>query len=184
MSEVVRVAGYSRVETPCQSDPNLFYADSDRSKQEAKKMCGTCGVRDRCFNQAKEDNESFGIWGGVDFSKPFVRDPNKCQKGLHQLPKNRENNRCDRCAKAYKKQYNAQPRVKTMREESNRKASREKKNKLGATCRSGNHVLTSANSEKRSDGALMCLECSQGKQRVRFRNDKGVRDGYGFGTSQ
>lgn len=184
MSEVVRVAGYSRVETPCQSKPDLFYADTDRGKQEAKKICGTCGVRDRCFNQAREDGEKFGIWGGVDFSQEEVKDPDKCQKGLHRLPKNRQNNRCHRCAKEYKKAYNAQPRVRIMREQSNRKASREKKNKLGGTCRSGNHVLTKANTDTRSDGALMCLECAQGKQRVRFRNDKGVRDGYGFGTSE
>jgi hypothetical protein len=184
MTEVVRVAGYSRVETPCQRNPDLFFADSDRGKQEAKKICATCGVRDRCFNQAKEDGEKFGVWGGVDFSKEEVKDPNKCQKGLHRLPKDRVNNRCERCAKDYKKAYNAQPHVKAAREESNRKRSRARKNRLGGTCHSGQHVLTKANTDTRSDGALMCLDCYQSPRIVRFRNDKGVRDGYGFGTSQ
>jgi hypothetical protein len=184
MSDVVRVAGYSRVETPCQSNPNLFFSDADRGRQEAKKICGTCPVRARCFDQAREDGEKFGVWGGVDFSKEEVKNPDKCQKGIHRLPKVRDNNKCKKCAQEYKKEYNSKPEIARARKESNRQRSRDKKNALGQPCRSGQHILTNVNSERRSDGALMCLECVQSPRIRRFRNDKGVRDGHGFSHSK
>lgn len=184
MTEVVRVAGYSRVETPCQSNPNLFYSDSDRDKQEAKKICGTCSVRGRCLNQAKEDGEKFGIWGGEDFSGSKGPGPDICFKGIHRLPKERTNNKCKECEKENKKIYHAKPHVKELRRASNQRKSAKRNNRIGGTCRSGQHVLTPANTDRRSDGAIMCLDCYQGPRIKKFRTDKGVRDGYGFGTSQ
>jgi hypothetical protein len=189
MDEVMKVAGFSRVETPCQIDPDLFYSEIGRDKLKAKSICGTCDVRDRCFNQAKDAQERFGIWGGVDFSVEETRDPNKCRKQIHRLPRDRTNNRCEKCAKEYKKAYNARPDVAAARLESNRKGSLAKKNRIGGHCRSGKHLLTKENTELKIDGrspngTLSCLQCLQGPQKVRFRNDKGVRDGYGFGTSQ
>lgn len=34
---------------------------------EAIAVCKTCPVRKECFNYAKQNDERFGVWGGVDF---------------------------------------------------------------------------------------------------------------------
>lgn len=30
-------------------------------------ICQTCTVRKECFNFAKQNGETFGVWGGIDF---------------------------------------------------------------------------------------------------------------------
>lgn len=30
-------------------------------------VCKTCDVRKECFNFAKQNGETFGVWGGIDF---------------------------------------------------------------------------------------------------------------------
>lgn len=184
MSDVVRVAGFTRVSTPCQSDPDIFYSDKEKDKTKAKEMCSGCSVKSRCFRQATEENEKFGIWGGVEFNNPKALGPEMCFNGVHRLPKERTNNKCSECAKENKKLYHARPEVKEARRISSKNRSSQRNNRIGGLCRSKQHVLTPANTDRRSDGALMCLDCYQSPRIKRFRSDKGVRDGYGFGTSQ
>jgi len=50
-----------------QVDPDLFYADkSDWSMTiKAKLVCRECPVRAQCLSYALENNEVFGVWGGM-----------------------------------------------------------------------------------------------------------------------
>lgn len=51
------------------TDPDLFQAfwdeKSGKSRARAKAVCETCGIKDRCLEEALADNEIFGIWGGT-----------------------------------------------------------------------------------------------------------------------
>jgi WhiB family transcriptional regulator, redox-sensing transcriptional regulator len=56
------------------SEGALFYpADSAERKEDrlereliAKRICGSCGVREECLEAALERHESYGIWGGLN----------------------------------------------------------------------------------------------------------------------
>ena len=53
-------------------DPEIFFLPygarmSDKRKriQEAKKICGTCVVVEKCLTFAIETEQEFGVWGGL-----------------------------------------------------------------------------------------------------------------------
>lgn len=48
-----------------QADPEAFYPEKGGSTREAKKLCQTCDVREECLQSALENDERFGIWGGL-----------------------------------------------------------------------------------------------------------------------
>jgi WhiB family redox-sensing transcriptional regulator len=48
-----------------QTDPEAFFPEKGGSTREAKKICGTCEVRNSCLDYALENDERFGIWGGL-----------------------------------------------------------------------------------------------------------------------
>lgn len=48
-----------------QTDPESFYPDKGGSTREAKKVCLSCEVRDECLEYALDNDERFGIWGGL-----------------------------------------------------------------------------------------------------------------------
>jgi WhiB family transcriptional regulator, redox-sensing transcriptional regulator len=48
-----------------QTDPEAFFPEKGGSTREAKKICGSCEVRNRCLEYALENDERFGIWGGL-----------------------------------------------------------------------------------------------------------------------
>jgi hypothetical protein len=48
-----------------QTDPDAFFPEKGASNREAKKVCGGCEVRAECLNYALENDERFGIWGGL-----------------------------------------------------------------------------------------------------------------------
>ena len=48
-----------------QTDPEAFFPEKGGSTREAKKICGGCEVRNRCLEYALENDERFGIWGGL-----------------------------------------------------------------------------------------------------------------------
>ena len=50
-----------------QTDPELFFADKgDWNKViRAKLVCRQCQVREKCLAWALENNERFGVWGGM-----------------------------------------------------------------------------------------------------------------------
>ncbi|MGL4173733.1 MAG: WhiB family transcriptional regulator [Actinomycetota bacterium] len=48
-----------------QTDPEAFFPEKGGSTREAKKICLSCEVRSECLGYALENDERFGIWGGL-----------------------------------------------------------------------------------------------------------------------
>ena len=48
-----------------QTDPEAFFPEKGGSTREAKRICESCGVRQECLEYALENDERFGIWGGL-----------------------------------------------------------------------------------------------------------------------
>jgi len=46
-------------------DPELFFPERGASTNEAKAVCAGCVVRDACLEYAMDNNERWGIWGGL-----------------------------------------------------------------------------------------------------------------------
>lgn len=48
-----------------QTDPEAFFPEKGGSTRDAKRICGTCEVRGECLEYALQNDERFGIWGGL-----------------------------------------------------------------------------------------------------------------------
>jgi WhiB family redox-sensing transcriptional regulator len=46
-------------------EPELFFPISDADALDAKRVCATCAVRDRCLDYAIQTREFDGVWGGL-----------------------------------------------------------------------------------------------------------------------
>ncbi len=68
MSEsVVRALDEAGAEPPCQSAPDLFFAEAPADLEAAKVLCLDCPVRLLCLAAALERREPWGVWGGEVF---------------------------------------------------------------------------------------------------------------------
>lgn len=47
-----------------QVDYEMFFPEKGGSTADAKRLCGTCDVREDCLRYAIDHHERFGIWGG------------------------------------------------------------------------------------------------------------------------
>ncbi|MHA7987242.1 WhiB family transcriptional regulator [Rathayibacter sp. CAU 1779] len=48
-----------------QTDPEAFFPEKGGSTRDAKKICTSCEVRSQCLEYALQNDERFGIWGGL-----------------------------------------------------------------------------------------------------------------------
>jgi WhiB family redox-sensing transcriptional regulator len=48
-----------------ETDPEAFFPEKGGSTREAKRVCMSCEVRVQCLDYALENDERFGIWGGL-----------------------------------------------------------------------------------------------------------------------
>ena len=48
-----------------QTDPEAFFPEKGGSTRDAKRVCQSCEVRVECLEYAMEQDERFGIWGGL-----------------------------------------------------------------------------------------------------------------------
>lgn len=48
-----------------QTDPEAFFPEKGGSTRDAKSICASCTVRAECLEYALENDERFGIWGGL-----------------------------------------------------------------------------------------------------------------------
>lgn len=51
-----------------QVDPAPFYPEDGGSIRPAKQVCAMCPVRDQCRAYALENDEQWGVWGGMSES--------------------------------------------------------------------------------------------------------------------
>ncbi len=61
-----------------QIDPEMFFPDKGGSTREAKSICARCPVAAECLDYALDNDERFGIWGGLS-----ERDRRVIKKALH-----------------------------------------------------------------------------------------------------
>lgn len=43
----------------------FFHDKSEANRRRAKAVCDKCPVKERCLEEALNDNEIFGVWGGT-----------------------------------------------------------------------------------------------------------------------
>ena len=48
-----------------QTDPESFFPEKGGSTRDAKRICSSCDVRGECLEYALQNDERFGIWGGL-----------------------------------------------------------------------------------------------------------------------
>ena len=48
-----------------QTDPDIFFPEKGGSTRDAKRICTGCEVKAQCLDYALENDERFGIWGGL-----------------------------------------------------------------------------------------------------------------------
>ncbi len=48
-----------------QTDPEAFFPEKGGSTRDAKKICASCEVTEQCLKYALDNDERFGIWGGL-----------------------------------------------------------------------------------------------------------------------
>jgi WhiB family transcriptional regulator, redox-sensing transcriptional regulator len=48
-----------------QTDPEAFFPEKGGSTRDAKRICTTCEVKAQCLDYALQNDERFGIWGGL-----------------------------------------------------------------------------------------------------------------------
>ena len=48
-----------------ETDPESFFPEKGGSTREAKRICASCEVRGECLEYALENDERFGIGGGL-----------------------------------------------------------------------------------------------------------------------
>ena len=58
-------AGWQEKALCAQTDPEAFFPEKGGSTREAKRVCGSCEVRAECLEYALQNDERFGIWGGL-----------------------------------------------------------------------------------------------------------------------
>ena len=47
------------------ADPEAFFPEKGGSTREAKRICAMCPVQEECLAHALDNDERFGIWGGM-----------------------------------------------------------------------------------------------------------------------
>lgn len=48
-----------------QTSPDEFFPEKGGSTRDAKRICNSCDVRSDCLEYALDNDERFGIWGGM-----------------------------------------------------------------------------------------------------------------------
>lgn len=74
-----------------ETDPDAFFPEKGGSTREAKRVCRSCLVRSECLEYALENDERFGVWGGMSERErrraggAITSPPPRCLKDLHDM---------------------------------------------------------------------------------------------------
>lgn len=63
-----------------QTDPEAFFPEKGGSTREAKRICQGCEVRSECLGHALDNDERFGIWGGLS-----ERERRRIKRGMYSV---------------------------------------------------------------------------------------------------
>jgi len=50
------------------TDPDAFFPETMYEAKEAIEICERCPVQEQCFQMALDNEETQGVWGGIDFT--------------------------------------------------------------------------------------------------------------------
>ncbi|MBX3094082.1 MAG: WhiB family transcriptional regulator [Cryobacterium sp.] len=59
------VLGWQTDALCAQTDPEAFFPEKGGSTRDAKRICASCEVKTQCLEYALQNDERFGIWGGL-----------------------------------------------------------------------------------------------------------------------
>lgn len=107
---------------------DLFFPEKGEPTKDAKAVCQLCPVRSECLQYALQNDERFGIWGGMSEQERHQIQPlrrarrtdladNLCRRGLHimegaNLAVNRNGSRrCVACKRVQEVDRNARRRA-------------------------------------------------------------------------
>jgi WhiB family redox-sensing transcriptional regulator len=88
---------------PCvQEGPELYFSESPRELERAKRLCRPCPLRASCLAGAVERHEPWGVWGGEVFVDghpvPFKRSRGRPRKHpVHPLPVGVDDQQAEAC---------------------------------------------------------------------------------------
>jgi len=67
MAQTQRSLENWRRQSACRdTDPNLFFPNTDAEAGAAKAVCAECPVRQECLEYAVATRQDDGVWGGLD----------------------------------------------------------------------------------------------------------------------
>ena len=52
-----------------QVDPDLWFQEKGGSSRPAKRVCAACPVADECLQRALDNEETWGIFGGLTYTE-------------------------------------------------------------------------------------------------------------------
>lgn len=64
-SGVVSSPEWTRRALCAEVDPNIFFPEIGENVSVVKKICKACDVREECLKYSLDNDERFGIWGGL-----------------------------------------------------------------------------------------------------------------------
>lgn len=105
---------------PCRENPEDFHTNTQEARATAKKACAGCPVRPDCLRTAIDNDERYGVWGGLDPNERWqlthkdgtwidrrgtVREPCGTDKSLKRHRALKE--QCDACVQAHAERVEA-----------------------------------------------------------------------------
>lgn len=148
------------VDLACQDNPELWFSNKEQDINLAISFCNDCPIKDRCLTLATEGKETFGVWGGKNFTENIIEQPEikLCRAKKHPWIEGQKT--CKQCRKESQDRYNS----KTKRVNWSPKKPKTRKHVLGGTC-INNHELVEPNIVIRSnDNAILCKKCISGQK--------------------
>lgn len=140
---------------PCQKhDPDIWFSESEEEINFAKSMCESCPLKDKCYQIAVDNNETYGVWGGVSFlGNTPAPEPKTCKSGKHLWEDGWRH-----CVKCQAERDAARPKRKDTRKRVR------KFNKLGGQCRNGHDLTEETTTIRSTDNAVICKKCISGQK--------------------
>ena len=65
IAEVLMPPEWTKKALCAEVDPNIFFPEIGENVSVVKKICKACDVREECLKFSLDNDERFGIWGGL-----------------------------------------------------------------------------------------------------------------------